>query len=143
MGCNIPRLEFDQLPPGVAGLLRAKFERLGYLGEFFARADVKALLEALKTAGVEPEPPPEAPAGARPLEGMVFVFTGTLARWKRDQAKLRVESLGARTSGSVSKKTTHLVAGEDAGSKLDDARKHGVNVLTEDEFEALAGGPPE
>jgi len=111
--------------------------------EFMSRDDVRALLDDLAKVGVEPEPAPETatPVGA-PLEGAVFVFTGSMARWSREQASERVTSLGARTSGSVSRKTTHVVAGEAAGSKLDKARQLGLNILTEDEFEHLAGPPP-
>lgn len=111
--------------------------------EFFSQPGVADVLAALERHGVEPEPPPERPAGDLPLAGSTFVFTGAMARWSRDQAKERAEALGARVSGSVSKKTTHVVAGEDAGSKLDKARELGLTILTEDEFEALAGPPPE
>ena len=110
--------------------------------EFLDQPAVAEVLRRLKEAGVEPVAPPERPEGEQPLRGKTFVFTGTLARWSREQAKERAESLGAKVSGSVSKKTTHLVAGEEAGSKLDKAKELGVTVLTEDEFEALAGSPP-
>lgn len=109
---------------------------------FLDQPGVGDVLRRLFERGVAPEPPPERAASEQPLQGSTFVFTGTLARWSREQAKERAEALGARVSGSVSKKTTHLVAGDDAGSKLDKARELGVAVLSEDEFEALAGPPP-
>ena len=71
------------------------------------------------------------------LSGLNFVFTGALERFTRDEAKARAEALGAKVSGSVSKKTDYLVAGPGAGSKMADALKHGVTVLTEDEWLAL------
>lgn len=79
---------------------------------------------------------PESSA-EQPFSGRSFVFTGGLARMTRDEAASVVERLGGTVSSSVSKKTTYLVAGEDPGSKLTQARKLGVQVLNEEEFEGL------
>lgn len=81
----------------------------------------------------------ERPRSDTAVAGRTVVFTGALERFTRDEAKARAESLGAKVSGSVSKKTDYLVAGPGAGSKMADALKHGVTVLTEDEWLALIG----
>ena len=74
------------------------------------------------------------------LAGKTFVLTGTLARHTRDEAKKLVEDAGGRVSGSVSKKTNYVIAGSDAGSKLDKARELGVEVINEEEMEGLLRG---
>ncbi|MBN9466888.1 NAD-dependent DNA ligase LigA [Brevundimonas sp.] len=82
----------------------------------------------------------ERPKSDTPVAGKTVVFTGALERFTRDEAKARAEGLGAKVSGSVSKKTDYVVAGPGAGSKLKEAEKHGVQVLTEDEWLALIEG---
>ena len=109
------------------------------VAEFFHephnRAVVEALVEQLDSIQAA-----ERPKTDTPVAGKTVVFTGALERFTRDEAKARAESLGAKVSGSVSKKTDYVVAGPGAGSKLADARKHGVAVLSEDEWLALIGG---
>ena len=95
-------------------------------------ADLASELEILEV---------ERPRTEGAVAGKTVVFTGALERFTRDEAKARAESLGAKVSGSVSKKTDYLVAGPGAGSKLADAQKHGVEVLTEDQWLALIAQP--
>ena len=71
------------------------------------------------------------------LAGKTFVLTGTLAKYTRDEAKKMIEDAGGRVSGSVSKKTDYVVAGTDAGSKLDKAKELGVPVINEQEMKHL------
>ncbi|MCX7310925.1 MAG: NAD-dependent DNA ligase LigA [Hyphomicrobiales bacterium] len=82
----------------------------------------------------------ERPRQDSPVAGKTVVFTGALEKMTRDEAKAMAERLGAKVAGSVSKKTDYLVAGPGAGSKLAEAKKHGVTTLTEDEWFVLVGG---
>ncbi|MEO1614367.1 MAG: NAD-dependent DNA ligase LigA [Planctomycetota bacterium] len=97
-------------------------------------------LEELQENGVDLfDPEPEPSDEALILNGKKLVVTGTLTHFKRDEIKQLIESLGGRASGTVSKKTDYLVAGEKAGSKLAKAKDLGVQVLTETEFRELIG----
>lgn len=91
------------------------------------------LVEKLKAAGVSFESLEEKTLDV--LKGQTFVVTGTLSRYKRDEITALIEKLGGKVSGSVSKKTSYVVAGEDAGSKLKKANELGIPVLSEDDFE--------
>jgi DNA ligase (NAD+) len=98
----------------------------------------RTLIARLAEAGVNMESrAPEPAADAGPLSGQTYVLTGTLASMTREEAQAALEHLGAKVSGSVSKKTTCLVAGQDAGSKLEKARQLGIETLNEEGFLAL------
>ena len=83
---------------------------------------------------LQPEPAEDVPG---PLAGKTFVLTGTLASMTREAAEAAIEARGAKVSSSVSRKTSYVVVGEEAGSKLEKAQKLGVPTLTEDEFKDL------
>ena len=82
----------------------------------------------------------EKPKKDTAIAGKTVVFTGALEKMTREEAKAQAERLGAKAAGSVSKKTDYVVAGPGAGSKLADAKKLGVKVLTEDEWLKLVSG---
>lgn len=98
------------------------------------------VIQRMLSAGVTPTVEKKKVGGR--FSGKSFVFTGALNRFTRDEARLLVENEGGSAVGSVSKKTSYVVAGEDAGSKLTKARELGVTVLTEDEFMELLGQGP-
>ena len=79
----------------------------------------------------------EENAGDNRFEGQTFVLTGALEKYTRDEAAEIIEKFGGKTSSSVSKKTTYLLAGEDAGSKLKKAQELGVKIITEIEFDKM------
>lgn len=109
------------------------------IADFFHEPHNRTVISNL-VAQLETIEDAERPQADSPVSGKTVVFTGALERFTRDEAKARAESLGAKVSGSVSKKTDYVVAGPGAGSKLADAQKHGVTVLTEDEWLGLIAG---
>jgi len=114
----------DEVGPKVAHSIRT----------FFEEPRNQALVEQLRAAGLrfDHEIKPRDPEGA--LAGLTFVLTGTLPTLSREDAKLRIEAAGGKVTGSVSKKTHFVVAGEDAGSKLDKAQALGVPVIDEQQL---------
>ena len=105
---------------------------------FFAQAENRRLVARLMEAGLDPSSGRKVPAGG-PLAGQVFVVTGTLRSFGRDEARRRIEVLGGETADGVSGRTTCLVAGESPGSKLDKARALRIKVIDEEEFLKLLG----
>jgi DNA ligase (NAD+) len=105
-----------------------------YFGESHNRGIVERLTREVTILDAE------KPKSNSAIAGKTVVFTGSLEKMTRDEAKAMAERLGAKASGSVSKKTDYVVAGPGAGSKLNEAKKHGVAVLTEDEWLKLVGG---
>jgi len=105
------------------------------LGEYFSEAhNVRRIDRLVKQVKIRDAEKPRADSA---VAGKTVVFTGTLEQMTRDEAKASAERLGAKVSGSVSKKTDYVVAGPGAGSKLTEAKKLGVTVLTEDEWAKL------
>jgi DNA ligase (NAD+) len=124
-------------------LLREKESVIGGIGEtmvvallvFFAEPRNKRVVDELVAVGVQPVVPTTGSA----LAGKTFVLTGTLPTLTRDEASAKIEAAGGKVTGSVSKKTSYVLAGEEAGSKLEKARALGVAVIDEAEFKRLLG----
>jgi DNA ligase (NAD+) len=128
-----PLASVDGIGPKIAASVRA----------FFANPVNVAVVEKLRAAGVVLAEERRAPAEPQTLVGLTFVLTGALSRFTRDEAGAALKRLGAKVSGSVSKKTSFVVAGDDPGSKYDKAVELGVPVLVEGEFvELLESGEP-
>lgn len=117
-------LAVDEVGPKVAASLRA----------FFDDPRQRRRLEQLRAAGVEPPPMPASERRSLPLAGQTFVLTGALEQLSRDEATAALEELGAKVAGSVSKKTSVVVAGAEAGSKLKKAEELGIPVWSEKEL---------
>ena len=107
--------------------------------EFFRQNQTIDLINKLKEAGVNTEAI-KSEAGEKydnRFEGKTFVLTGSLDKYTRDQASEIIEKFGGKVSGSVSKKTSYVLAGEEAGSKLTKAQDLGVQIISEQDFEEM------
>jgi DNA ligase (NAD+) len=100
----------------------------------------RALVSRLLTLGVAPAAPARPPGGTGQFLGRTFVLTGTLPTLSREEATAKIEAAGGRVSGSVSRKTSYVLAGDEAGSKLEKARSLGVPIVDEREFLQMLGG---
>ena len=120
-------LQVNDVGPTVAQSIRT----------FFDQAHNREVVEQLKACGVHWKEGVASAGASLPLTGQTFVLTGTLQTMGRDEAQAKLEMLGAKVSGSVSKKTHAVVAGAEAGSKLEKAQALGVTVLDESAFQAL------
>ena len=105
--------------------------------DFFRKTENIEMINELKSLGVEPAPPAENISDE--FKGKTFVLTGTLQNMTRDEASEKIKQMGGKTSSSVSKNTSFVIAGENAGSKLDKAQKLGVIILTENDFLNMIG----
>ncbi|MCU0704921.1 MAG: helix-hairpin-helix domain-containing protein, partial [Fimbriiglobus sp.] len=113
-------------------------KRAGFVYDYFHSPAGEKLVAELRAHGVKLTHDKRAvPAGGLPLAGKTVVVTGTLTKYDRAGIESLIKDMGGTASGSVSKKTSYLVAGESAGSKLAKAKELGVPVLTEEEFEKL------
>ena len=102
------------------------------IADWFSQPQSRSMVEKLRAAGVNFESK-RVITDAR-FAGMTFVLTGALTKFTRDEATEKIELLGGKASGSVSKKTTYVVVGENAGSKERKARELGIPILSEDDF---------
>jgi DNA ligase (NAD+) len=128
MAASIEELEaVDEVGPRVAQAIQ----------EFFAEERNRELVEKLRQAGLTFTA--EKKRKSSQLEGLTFVLTGTMADLTREEAKARIEAAGGRVSGSVSKKTSYLVAGEEAGSKLEKAKELKVPVIEQAQLLEMLG----
>ncbi len=129
-----PLASVEGVGPKIAASVRA----------FFADAENRAVVERLAAAGVVLEQATTQPERPQTLAGLTFVLTGALSAYTRDEAGAQLKALGAKVSGSVSKKTSFVVAGEEAGSKYDKAVELGVPILGEEDLARIieTGEPP-
>lgn len=108
--------------------------------EFFAEEQNITFIEKLRAAGVSFEDAQDGESLPQIFEGKTFVLTGTLPTYKRSEAQEIIEALGGKTSSSVSKKTSYVLAGEEAGSKLEKAESLGITIISEEEFKKMVNG---
>ena len=138
-----PQISLDALAAASAEQLQSVEEVGSKVAEsivqYFREPRNRELVDRLRAAGLDFTYISERPAGG-PLQGLTFVLTGALPTLSRDQAKALIEQAGGKVAGSVSKKTSYVVAGEDAGSKLDKARALGISVVDERELRRLLEG---
>ncbi|MDO8916315.1 MAG: NAD-dependent DNA ligase LigA [Coriobacteriia bacterium] len=129
-----PVASVEGVGPVIAGSVRA----------FFANPDNLVVIDKLRAAGVSLVDTGQEPGRPQTLAGMTFVLTGALSHYTREEAGAALKALGAKVSGSVSKKTSFVVVGEDAGSKYDKALELGVPILDEAALDAIieTGEPP-
>ena len=116
--------EIDQIGPTMAESVY----------EYFRNPGNRAVIDELLAADLRPQQPKARPQRKGKLEGKTIVVTGTLENFTRQQIEQAIRQAGAKTSSSVSKKTDFVLAGENTGSKLDKARKLGVEVIDEKQF---------
>jgi DNA ligase (NAD+) len=112
-------------------------DRAESIATWFADEKNRVLIEELRGLGLRFEAGKEERPVEGPLSGRAYVITGTLERWSREEAKAALEAKGAKVTDSVSKKTAGLIVGESPGSKLEKARRAGVEILEEAAFEKL------
>lgn len=135
----------------IDNLMKASFDELIEVEEigdkmaesvisFFKEEHNRKLIEKLKAAGVNMKLLLEDSGENKIFEGLTFVLTGTLSKYTRKEAENIIESLGGKISSSVSKKTSYVIAGEEAGSKLKKAQELKVKIISEKEFEEMVGG---
>jgi len=103
-----------------------------FISEWFSLEQSKHLIEKLRAAGVSFES--QETVKDNRFAGLTFVLTGALSRFTRDEASALIESFGGKASSSVSKKTSYVLAGENAGSKLTKAESLGIRIISEDDF---------
>jgi DNA ligase (NAD+) len=132
-------IESVQQVPDVGPVIAA------HVVEFFADDANRRVIDRLRRAGVSWPSVSKASGGSQPLSGLTFVLTGTLESMPREEAEDALRALGAKAAGSVSKKTSYVVAGRDAGSKLKKAEELGVPVLDENALRQILSSqrPPE
>ena len=123
-------VEIDSIGPKIASAVVA----------YFDNDSNRQVIEKLRQAGVRMEDEAREAPAEQPFEGLRFVVTGRLEGLSRSQVQARIKELGGAVSGSVSRQTDYLVAGDGAGSKLADAEKLDVTVITEEQFLELASG---